>query len=203
MGRRAEGQHNAVSSDMLLEKKYNADAKEEGGLGGITKNEASRDKWVYTRHVTAAVSSKFNAICHLKTNISGTHHDSGKSRVTKDINLVRNTMASVEFNPFTCDSPHLLNVATGEVTEKEVRYDLTHIREIGLDALQKTITSTQKKCVNRKTPHIPESRKIEEENRKSIIKSKERRDHSPNDTNSGDNLLRKIRCSGLHGQPRM
>ena len=37
MGRRAEGHHNAVSSDMLLEQTYNADAKEEGGLGGITE----------------------------------------------------------------------------------------------------------------------------------------------------------------------
>ena len=105
-------------------------------------------------------SSEFKAMCHLNTNTSGTHHDSGKSRVTKDINLVRNAMASVEINPFTCDSPHLLNVATGEVTEGE--YDLTHLRGIGLDALQKTITLTQKKSVNRKTPHIPESRKIEE-----------------------------------------
>ena len=41
--RRADGHHNAVSPDMLLEQTYNADAKEEGGLGRITENEASRD----------------------------------------------------------------------------------------------------------------------------------------------------------------
>ena len=55
VGRRADGRHNFVSLDMLLEQTYNADPKEESGLGGITSNEASRTKWVYTKSITAAV----------------------------------------------------------------------------------------------------------------------------------------------------
>ena len=45
VGRRAH----VVSPDMLLEQTYNADAKEESGLGGITLNVAARTKWVYTK----------------------------------------------------------------------------------------------------------------------------------------------------------
>ena len=59
VGRRAEGHHNAVSPDMLLEKTYNGDVKEESGLGVITENESSREKWVYARPVTAAVSHEY------------------------------------------------------------------------------------------------------------------------------------------------
>jgi len=36
VGRRATGAHNAVSPDMLLEQTYDADAKEQSGLDGIT-----------------------------------------------------------------------------------------------------------------------------------------------------------------------
>ena len=49
VGRRADRHHNGVSDillDILLEQTYNADAKEESGLGGITLNVAARTKWV-------------------------------------------------------------------------------------------------------------------------------------------------------------
>ena len=55
VSRRSDGHHNAVSPDMLLEQTYNADAKDESGLGGINRNEAARTKWEYTKYVTAAV----------------------------------------------------------------------------------------------------------------------------------------------------
>ncbi len=57
VGRRAAGTHNAVSPDMLLEQTYNADAKEQSGLDGITLNEAARTKWIYTKPITAAISA--------------------------------------------------------------------------------------------------------------------------------------------------
>jgi len=44
VGRRAEGSHNAVSPDMLLEQSYNGDAKEESGLDGITLKPSARNK---------------------------------------------------------------------------------------------------------------------------------------------------------------
>ncbi len=38
VGHRADGHHNGVSPDMLLEQTYNSDAKEECGLDDITLN---------------------------------------------------------------------------------------------------------------------------------------------------------------------
>ena len=43
-GRRADGHHNGVSPDMLLEQTYNAYAKEKRGFDGITPNIAARTK---------------------------------------------------------------------------------------------------------------------------------------------------------------
>ena len=44
VGRRADGHHNEVSPDILLEQTYNADAKGENGLECITTNYAARTK---------------------------------------------------------------------------------------------------------------------------------------------------------------
>ena len=58
--RRAIGAHNAVSPDMLLEQTYNAHAKEQSGLDGITLSEAARTKWVCTKPVTASLRYQLN-----------------------------------------------------------------------------------------------------------------------------------------------
>ena len=42
VGSRTRGIHNAASLDMLLDQNFNADAKEDGGLSGITMNAAAR-----------------------------------------------------------------------------------------------------------------------------------------------------------------
>ena len=73
VGRRADGNHNAVSPDMLLEQTYNADAKEESGLDAIALNIAARTKWVYTKPVTAAVSAQLKSMLHLHGDNS--HHE--------------------------------------------------------------------------------------------------------------------------------
>ena len=73
VGRRADGSHNAVSPDMLLEQTYNADAKEESGLDAIALNIAARTKWVYTKPVTAAVSAQLKSMLHLHGDNS--HHE--------------------------------------------------------------------------------------------------------------------------------
>ena len=56
--RKSDGKNNGVSPDMILEQTYNADLKQKG-LTGITMNEKAENKWLYTKAVLAAVSSKF------------------------------------------------------------------------------------------------------------------------------------------------
>ena len=90
VARRADGCHNAVSPDMLLEQTYNVDAKESSGLGGVTMNESARTKWVYTKPLTAAASFQLKSMLDMNHETQNPHHDSGKARVIKDANLVLN-----------------------------------------------------------------------------------------------------------------
>jgi hypothetical protein len=46
--RRADGCHNGVSPDMVIEKSYDADIQHKTGLTCITLNPATRTQWLYT-----------------------------------------------------------------------------------------------------------------------------------------------------------
>ncbi len=92
VGRRADGHHNGVSPDMLLEQTYNADAKEESGLDGITLNAAARTEYVYTKPVTAAISAQLKSMLHLHS--ANPHHESGRARVTRDAETVLKVVAA-------------------------------------------------------------------------------------------------------------
>ena len=132
VGRRADGHHNGVSPDMLLEQTYNADAKEESGLDGITLNDAARTKWVYTKPVTAAISAELKSMMHMNT--YNPHHESGNSRVARDSGMILKVMAAVETNPFTSKAETLLNIATGQFADQDVKEDLLNVKELGLNA---------------------------------------------------------------------
>ena len=64
--RRANGKHNGVSPDMVLEQTYNAEVKQKLGLKGITLNPKAQQKWLYTKPITASVSGKFRRMLHLE-----------------------------------------------------------------------------------------------------------------------------------------
>ena len=58
----------------------------------MTDNEAFSGKWVYTRHVTAAVSSEFKAMCYLKSNGPERHYDYKEvnSKILQDLESRQN-----------------------------------------------------------------------------------------------------------------
>ena len=143
VGRRADGNHNGVSPDMLLEQTYNADAKEASGLDGITLNRAARMKWVYTKPLTAAISAELKSMLHLHS--SSPHHESGWSRVNRDAEMVVKVMAAVETNPFTTATPSLINISTGECADPTVKDNMTSVKAVGLKALSESLSSDQKK----------------------------------------------------------
>ncbi len=143
VGRRADGSHNGVSPDMLLEQTYNADAKEASGLDGITLNPAAWMKWLYTKPLTAAISAELKSMLHLHS--SSPHHESGSSRVTRDAEMVVKVMAAVETNPFTTATPCLINISTGQCADSTVKDNLTNVKVLGLKALSESLSSEQKK----------------------------------------------------------
>jgi hypothetical protein len=138
VGRRTEGSHNSVSPDMLLEQTYNADAKEESGLDGITLNEAARTKWVYTKPITAAISAQVKEMLHV-TPGTERHHDSGETKVNRHKNLVANVKEAVETNPFKASLTYLMNISTGVIANENVQHHLTNVEAIGYEALKKTL----------------------------------------------------------------
>ncbi len=83
---------------MILAQTYNADAKEESGLDGITLNEVARTKWVYTKPITAAIASQFKDMMQV-TPGTDSDHDSGKSKTVKDYNLTTSLVAATDTNP--------------------------------------------------------------------------------------------------------
>lgn len=130
---------------MLLEQTYNADAKEECGLDGITLNDAARTKWVYTKPITAAISAQLKDMLHLNT--SNQHHDSGQTRVARDREMVCNMMAAIETNPFTSTTSNLINVLTGQCADEMVKSHLTGMKELGMKALSESLQSEKPKTV--------------------------------------------------------
>ena len=96
---------------MLLEQTYNADVKEESGLGGITHNEAARTKWVYTKSVTAAVSNQLKTMLHLYSETDNLHDEAGETRVKGD---GEPCYGSHRHHPLRITSEHLINLHTGQ-----------------------------------------------------------------------------------------
>ena len=143
VGRRAGGHHNGVSPDMFLEQIYNADAKEKSGLDGITLNIAARTKWVYTKPVTASVSTQLKTMLHLHS--SNPHYESGATRVEGDSEMVVKVTAVMETNPFTTTTTHLINISTGQCADDAVKDNLIRVKELGLQALSDSISGDQQK----------------------------------------------------------
>ena len=140
VARRSAGSHNAVSPDMLLEQTYNADAKEESGLDGITDNPAARTKWVLTKPVTAAASAELKNMLGSSSSNASAPHESGPACVMRDIKFVENVMALVKKNPFSeMGSSVLMNVVDGTHADTKVQHDLTNIKEAEQKKLDETI----------------------------------------------------------------
>ena len=151
VGRRAtNAPYNAASPDMLLEQTYNADAKKQSGLDGITLSEAARTKWVYTKSVTASISAELKSMLHLTT--SNPHHESGPMQRCRDGPKV---IAAIDTNHFSATMTALVNISTGQHADPVVQEHLTGVKELGLKALSCSISGDQKKTsiVKLKTFH--------------------------------------------------
>ncbi|MES9879520.1 MAG: hypothetical protein ABW185_01410 [Sedimenticola sp.] len=139
---------------MALEQTYNRDVKESSsGLTGITLDEKARNKWLYTKPVTAATS------CQLKEMLSmipgqatSLHHDEGTHTHVDDM---RKCITLDMINPFTSDLDDLINISTGQTATTGVANDLLEAEQIGLAALGKCLSTNGKKVdkVKLKTFH--------------------------------------------------
>ena len=104
-----------VSPDMLLEQTYNADAKDKTSIDGITLNFAARTIWVYTKPVTAAVSTQLETMLHIHTS-----------------------------NPQGISS-NMINISTWQCADNAVKDNLIREKELGLQELSDSISGDQQK----------------------------------------------------------
>lgn len=142
--RRKTGSFNAVPTDMALEQTYNRDAKEShSGLTGITLDAKARTKWLYTKPVSSEASTQFKQMMKIAPiNKSSRHHEEGKpDAVTEIIRSITQNM----INPFQVKSAELFNIATGQTATAVIRHDLTHVEQIGNDAVDKCLKDKSRK----------------------------------------------------------
>ena len=149
VSRRSDGHHNAVSPDMLLEQIYIADAKEEIGLGRITRNDEARTKWVYTKSVTVVVSNQRKAMLHLNSETDNPHHEAGETRVKRDAEMVNHVMAAIDITPFRITSEYLINIHTGQNADPEVHHDLTNVEHIGMKAPSVSLNNDKRTTIGK------------------------------------------------------
>ena len=90
---------------------------------------------MYTKYVTAAVSSQLKSMLHL--NSANTHHEYGQTRVARDAEMVLNEMV---LDGSTGDKPiydnklyinQRINRTTGQQAEQEVEHRLNNVKELG------------------------------------------------------------------------
>ena len=70
---------------------YNAQVKQKQGLCGITLAPKAQTKWLYTKPIVAEVAGKMKVMPGLESTSDDVlhHHESGPSRVQKDILAVQ------------------------------------------------------------------------------------------------------------------
>ena len=127
---------------MVLEQTFNADVKQRQGLRGITLNPKAQTKWLYTKPVTAAVAGNFRQMLGMGQARDAHPQVNDNAQTTRDFEAVNRAIGAIAnhmINPFTSPSTQLINIANGEIAPKDVCHDLTHVKEIGQNAMKKCL----------------------------------------------------------------
>ena len=105
---------------------------------------------MYTKPLTAAASFQLKSMVDMNLETQNPHHESGKARVANDADLVLRVTDATEdnnqwSNPFTLQTPQLVNISTGQRADDKVKTQLTTVQEIGKKALEQAIAYNDKK----------------------------------------------------------
>ena len=109
----------SVWTDLALEQSVNRDVKCSGGLLGITRKEAARDRWFLTTHVNSIISSSLAQIETPNRSCDLTHGEDSTARTSTDYRDICKLVTKLEStikNPFTVDDAPpvpLSNICTG------------------------------------------------------------------------------------------
>ena len=140
----AEGNHSIscsgqpfsqMSTDMALEQSINADSKSSGGVVRISQSLSALERWFFTIHERASITSALKATFGLQDGGQASHKEAAPRRVRRDEEDVKKMIScfssGLMTNPFNLDSDALLNIATGVVLPENVAQTLVHSTKKG------------------------------------------------------------------------
>ena len=130
-----------IWTDMALEQSLNRDVKCSGGLVGITKREAAKDRWFLTNHTRCIISGKLAEMAELGNSNRTKHGEDFPSRSAADykavcaiVDKIQNAMK----NPLTsCGSEvvELTNISSGAKPTKKSAEKILNAYELCKDSL--------------------------------------------------------------------
>jgi hypothetical protein len=109
---------------MALEQSINADSKSIGGIIGISQNPGALDRWFFTSHARASVTTAVKDMYMQERNNTDTHKEAATQRVARDEADVQKLLSCFTTNlmisPFSPENESLANLATGVVLPADI-----------------------------------------------------------------------------------
>ncbi|KAK2713135.1 hypothetical protein QYM36_011732 [Artemia franciscana] len=113
----------------------NLEAKQKGGIKGLTLNTSAVTKWISTLPFCANVSAP---VCKLAGINGNSEYDGSEKADFQNEKFVLKTVSVVEsyVNPLDCKEKELVNIMTSEVAKNSIRNSLLAAEENGVRAVE-------------------------------------------------------------------
>lgn len=137
----------SVWTDMALEQSVNRDVKIAGGLTGITRKEAARDRWFLTLHINSIIANLLTSMENVQSKLNCSKHGEDQLSRTaadyKSVSIIVNKLESSCRNPFVVEDDAqvlLSNICTGSKPLIKNAEKILQATEFGEASFQKFVT---------------------------------------------------------------
>ena len=142
------GSFNGLWSDMATEKTVIKNAKEDGGIVGLTRKKPALIRWTLTRHIAAQYPAAMKERSGITSPDNSVHQQEKAASMKQDEDHVRALISHLKnnmTNPFDCsflDHNVPLNISTGMHATEEVQSSLLNAVKNGKDQMEAFVTRT-------------------------------------------------------------
>lgn len=141
--KRTKSNFSQIGPDQALEH-INRVAKVSGGLIGITRNPAARDRWCLTLNEKSSISNATLRMFDIElqdVNNDWTHHDIGPARIARDEVDVKKLKHELErFHVFERATNDLFVISTSDVAPDNIADSLSSAEDLGLKRVEEFVT---------------------------------------------------------------
>ena len=128
-------QFNQIPDDQALEH-VNKAGKVAGGLVGISRLDAARDRWCLTYNERAQLSEDTKTMFNILRSDEEDHKDSGPTRIKRDEEDVLKLVTQFQRHDVFRETADLVAVTTGDVVTDEIKSDLLEAEQRGKAAVK-------------------------------------------------------------------